>query len=93
MEWELKSKLLGFEELKGSHSGANVAVKIVEVLDQYGIRDKVNLVSLLFTLIINLFLSWDGPLLIMLLPTTRHCVFSSVPCPIQSPSGVLAIVV
>jgi len=37
MEWELKSKLLGFEELKGSHSGANVAVKIVEVLDQYGI--------------------------------------------------------
>jgi len=35
--WSLKSKLLGFEELKGSHSGVNVSTKIVEVLDQYEI--------------------------------------------------------
>jgi hypothetical protein len=45
LEWELKSKLLGFEELQGSYSGANVAVKIVEVLDQYNIRDKVSFIS------------------------------------------------
>jgi hypothetical protein len=42
LEWELKSKLLGFEELQGSHTGANVAVKIIEVLDQYDIRDKAS---------------------------------------------------
>jgi hypothetical protein len=42
LEWELKSKLLGFEELQGSHTGANVAVKIIEVLDQYDIRNKVS---------------------------------------------------
>jgi hypothetical protein len=45
LEWELKSKLLGFEELQGSHTGANVAVKIVEALDQYDIRKKVSLMS------------------------------------------------
>ena len=41
MDWSLKSKLIGFEELKGSHSGAKIVAKIVEVLDQYEIRDKV----------------------------------------------------
>jgi hypothetical protein len=45
LEWELKSKLLGFEELQGSHTGANVAVKIVEVLDQYDIRNKASFMS------------------------------------------------
>jgi len=42
-EWELKSKLMGFKELQGSHSGANIAVDIVEVLDKYNIRNKVSL--------------------------------------------------
>ena len=37
VDWELKSRLIGFEELKGSHSGANIAAKILEVLDQYDI--------------------------------------------------------
>jgi hypothetical protein len=41
-EWELKSKVLGFEELQGRHSGANIAAKVVEVLDQYEIRDKAS---------------------------------------------------
>ena len=33
LEWELKSKLLGFKKLQGSHTSANVATKIIEVLD------------------------------------------------------------
>jgi len=33
LDWELKSKLLGFKELQGSHTGANIAGKMVEVLD------------------------------------------------------------
>jgi hypothetical protein len=45
LEWELKSKLIGFEELQGSHSGANIAVKVIEVLDQYDIRNKVSFAS------------------------------------------------
>jgi hypothetical protein len=45
LEWELKSKLLGFEGLQGSHTGANVTVKIVEVLDQYNIRNKASFMS------------------------------------------------
>ena len=40
-DWSLKSKLIDFKGLKGSHSGANIAAKIVEVLDQYEIQDKV----------------------------------------------------
>ena len=32
LEWELKSKLLGFEELQGSHTGANVAVNFVSLV-------------------------------------------------------------
>lgn len=42
MEWGLKAQILGFEELRGSHSGANIAAKVIEVLDQYEIRDKVS---------------------------------------------------
>ena len=42
LEWELKSKLLDFKELQGSYNGANVAIKIIEVLDQYDIRNKVS---------------------------------------------------
>jgi hypothetical protein len=45
LEWELKSKLLGFKELQGSHTSVNVAVKIVEVLDQYDIRNKASFMS------------------------------------------------
>ena len=41
------SKLLGFEELQGSHTGANIAVRIVEVLDQYDIRNKVSVMLVL----------------------------------------------
>jgi hypothetical protein len=45
LEWELKRKLLGFEELQGSHTGMNVAINIIEVLDQHNIRNKVSFMS------------------------------------------------
>jgi len=38
-EWQLKSKILGFEELLGRHSGENMATTISNVLDTY---DMVN---------------------------------------------------
>ena len=44
LDWELKSKLLGFEELLGSHTGANMASKMVEVLEKYDIRNKVSFI-------------------------------------------------
>jgi len=44
LDWELKSKLLGFEELLGSHTGANMASKMVEVLGKYAIRNKVSFI-------------------------------------------------
>jgi len=44
LDWELKSKLLGFEELLGSHTGANMDGKMVEVLDKYDIRNKVSFI-------------------------------------------------
>jgi hypothetical protein len=40
-EWELQSKIIGFEELKGRHSGANIASTMLDVLDHYEICDKV----------------------------------------------------
>ena len=35
--------MLGFEELKGSHSGVNLAAKTLEVLDRYNVRGKVGI--------------------------------------------------
>jgi hypothetical protein len=41
-EWQLKRKILGFEELQGRHSGENIATVISDVLDTYEIKDKVS---------------------------------------------------
>jgi hypothetical protein len=40
-EWELRSKVLGYTEIQGNHSGANIAAVILHVVDQYGIHHKV----------------------------------------------------
>jgi hypothetical protein len=61
LEWELKRKLLGFKKLQGSHTSANVVVKIIEVLNQYDIRPKVSfmLISSGHQLI-YIIISWVG---------------------------------
>lgn len=43
-EWQLKSKILGFEELQGHHtsSGENIATTISDVLDTYEIKNKIS---------------------------------------------------
>ncbi|KAK2459325.1 hypothetical protein APHAL10511_008680 [Amanita phalloides] len=40
-EWQLKSKVLALEELQGHHTGENMATKIIKVLEQYEIQDKI----------------------------------------------------
>lgn len=40
-EWELKSKILGFMEIEGNHSGANTAAVILWLVDHYNIYKKV----------------------------------------------------
>lgn len=40
-DWELKTDVLGFTELEGNHSGANIASIILKVFNRYGIQDKV----------------------------------------------------
>jgi len=53
-EWQLKSKVLGFEELRGRHSGENMATMISEVLDGYDIKDKVRNCVLYFWVKLNI---------------------------------------
>jgi hypothetical protein len=40
-EWELKSQQLAYTPFEGHHSGANIANILVRTVDRYGIRDKV----------------------------------------------------
>lgn len=40
-DWALKSRLLGYTEIHGNHSGANTAAVILRVVDRYDIRGKV----------------------------------------------------
>jgi hypothetical protein len=40
-EWELRSELLSFSELEGSHSGENIGQELYDFLQKYDIRDKV----------------------------------------------------
>lgn len=42
-EWSLESRLLGYAEIEGNHSGANEAAVLMRVVDRYDIRDKVSL--------------------------------------------------
>ena len=41
-EWQLKSKVLAFQELPGRHNGENLATTLTKVLDRYDIQDKVS---------------------------------------------------
>lgn len=41
-DWELRSKVLGYTEMRGNHSGANTAAIILRIVDQYRIRHKVS---------------------------------------------------
>ena len=49
-QWALKSQLLAYEPIEGSHSGANTAAVLLRVIDRYEFRRKV-------WLIINYFVS------------------------------------
>lgn len=40
-DWELKSELLAFEELEGSHTGENLAEVLYTILDLHRIKHKV----------------------------------------------------
>jgi len=39
--WQMEEVLIGFEEIKGSHTGANMAEIINGVLAKYGIQDRI----------------------------------------------------
>ena len=39
--WQMEEVLIGFEEIKGSHTGANMAGIINKVLAEYGIQDRI----------------------------------------------------
>lgn len=42
-EWDLRSELLSFNELEGSHTGENQALHLYNVLRKFGILEKVRL--------------------------------------------------
>jgi len=39
--WQMEEVLIGFEEIRGSHTGANMAGIINDVLARYGIQDRI----------------------------------------------------
>ncbi len=41
-DWELKTEQLSFEEIKGRHTGKNMAEILVRTVDQYRIHGKVS---------------------------------------------------
>ena len=43
-QWTLKSQLLAYEPIEGSHSGANTAAVLLRVIDRYEVRQKVWLI-------------------------------------------------
>jgi hypothetical protein len=40
-EWKLKAEQLAFKHIKGNHSGANISKILVNTLDRYKLRKKV----------------------------------------------------
>lgn len=42
-EWQLHSKLLSFSEVLGSHTGENLGEELYDILDKFGISNKVDL--------------------------------------------------
>ena len=47
-EWQLKSKVLAFQELPGRHNGENLATTLNEIINRYDIQDKVSYSVLIF---------------------------------------------
>ena len=47
-EWQLKSKVLAFQELPGRHNGENLATTLNKVINRYDIQDKVSYSVLIF---------------------------------------------
>lgn len=43
--WRLREVLLGFEQLVGPHAGRNIGEVILEVLEKYGVRDRINAIT------------------------------------------------
>ena len=41
--WELKTKQLVFTPIVGNHSGENIAKILLETIDAFGLRSKVNI--------------------------------------------------
>ncbi|KAL6304925.1 hypothetical protein BKA93DRAFT_719025, partial [Sparassis latifolia] len=39
-DWELRTELLAFSELEGSHSGENTGLVLYQICSRYGILDK-----------------------------------------------------
>lgn len=42
-EWELKTVTLGYTVVEGNHSGANITAHIIQELNKYGLREKVDI--------------------------------------------------
>jgi hypothetical protein len=40
-EWNYREVLLGFEHLHGSHTGGNLSKTVIQILQQYGVADRV----------------------------------------------------
>ena len=51
-DWHLCTENLAFHQLEGSHSGANQAELLVEIVDKHGFKD--NVCSLLFLVLLRL---------------------------------------
>jgi hypothetical protein len=41
-EWYLRSELLSFSELEGSHSGENIGEELYNIMGNFGIQDKIH---------------------------------------------------
>jgi hypothetical protein len=49
-DWELERSLLAFDQLRGSHSGENLADELYTLLKEYGLKSKVRNFASLSTL-------------------------------------------
>lgn len=72
--WELCSRVLGFTEIEGNHSGANTAAVILRVIDHYGIQHKVVGSVIKHKILLNTIFCLVGLQQIMPLPMTMWCV-------------------
>ena len=50
-QWQAKTFLLELLEIHGGHSGVNVAEQVINVLDEYGITERVGLDARLIALV------------------------------------------